>query len=126
MKEKTKNLILTVVLVILLVLCLTACSGKAKVDVDTFGLPAYDSAICEVEKENKFNLLNTTKEDFVAYVELLRQEGYTFYYEGDNLTEETAIDMDFWQGKKDDVVVNVYLMIDLETMTNYVSVTKVV
>lgn len=111
-------------MILLMALGLSACSKETESTINTFGLPQYDKGTYQLAGENQFNLLGTTKEDFVSYVNLVKQEGYTYSEDGLNCSEEMAIEMDFWQGKKDGSIVTIHLMIDLNTSTNYIRVNK--
>lgn len=89
-----------------LLLCLFACGKK------DIGLPVYNNIPYEQEDDDTYIIPGIKGEDFDAYLELLRENGFTFTPSEALPTEEEAMAIDLWQGGKDDLNISVWLMLN--------------
>ena len=116
--------VIALMLVFALFLTFSACRSKNSEDSEPLGLPKYDNGTYEVVDEDHLKIYKVTKDDFLKYIDLLKENGYVFNSPSDETSEETMLKYDFWQGKKDNVNIVVFLMLDTNTLTNYISVSK--
>lgn len=97
----------SLLLVLLLLISLCSCGKKGP------DLPIYNGIAYEQKDDNTYIIPGIVGSDFDAYLDLLRENGFTFTPSEFFATEEEAMAMDLWQGSKDDLSINVWLMFKL-------------
>lgn len=127
---KTFRSMTAMILAIACLCCLAACGStgteQTQDPASTLGLPTFDRGVAELVSDNKMYIHDITAADFEPYIQFLQENGFTYNCVDSKQTpEDVLIKNQMWQGKKDDVAITVFLMLDIQSMSNYISVEKV-
>ena len=90
----------------------TAADRVGKISIiKRFGLPEYkEDSLYALLEIDKIGIMNVTNEDVRAYVKILKQAGFTYVPLNGYNTEEEALNMNLWDGKKGNMTVKLMLM----------------
>lgn len=93
-------------------------------------MPEYKKdSVYQLVKTDTIAIMNLTNEDVRAYVKILKQAGFTYMPIKNSIhgytTEKEDLNMNLWVGKRDNMKIQLMLMIDLKRGGSNLEIKKI-